>query len=546
VRSSTQHPLLPAECQERYRTDGLWTDETLFDLLLGAAAAAPERPLYLGPEPRTYGEVARAALGLAGRLRRAGVGPGDVVVAPLVNGWPATAMSAAAAGAGAVLAPLPSRSTPAQVGRLAAATKAVALAISGAVLARPDWDSDAIERVRGEAPSLRLLLLADEAAAPDWALRVLERFGDACAGPAAEGLPRVDAGALGLLLSTGGTTGPAKVVMHQHQAAVYAARQYRDTCGLAASDRLLQVGPFGHASGTIFTLYPPILAGAAIVPVAPWSADAFALAAEHHSATWSLLSGTHVHDLVALPAGAEGRLSTLRGISAGSGSDALFAEAERRFGFKIRRMYGLTECLGNSIMPAAAPEASRTMRDGLAFHGTEHVVVAPGTEMPLPAGQAGELLIRGPSLFAGYFGRSDLTAAAVMASGFFRTGDLMTLDEDGFCKYVGRLKDVIRRGGVNIDPLEVERALLTHPAVRDATVVGVPDQRLGERTAAVVVARPGAEPTLAALNAHLAAQEVPLQARPELLFTVAALPLTEYGKHDKNAVRALVQGLAAR
>ena len=121
------HPLLPRDCQERYRARGLWTDETLLDLLLAAARAAPDRPLYVSAEAdtsRTYGQVAGDALRLAAHLLRAGVKRGDAVVAPLVNGWPAAAVSAAVAGAGAVLAPLPSRANPAQAIRLAATLQA--------------------------------------------------------------------------------------------------------------------------------------------------------------------------------------------------------------------------------------------------------------------------------------------------------------------------------------------------------------------------------------------------------------------------------------
>jgi acyl-CoA synthetase (AMP-forming)/AMP-acid ligase II len=540
------HPLLPADCQERYRAEGMWTDETLFDLLLASAGAAPDRPLYLAPSTRTYGQVAADALGLAAHLLRAGVKAGHAVVAPLVNGWPAAAVSAAVAGAGAVLAPLPSRVSPAQAIRLAATLEAPAMAVSGAVLARPDWDAGALDRMRREAPSLRLLLLADEAAAPAWARKRLLSLAEVCAGGGAAELPRVEAGSVGLLLSTGGTTGPAKVVMHRHAGVVYAARQYQQACGLTEADRVLQVGPFGHASGTIFTLYPPILAGSAIVPVAPWSPLAFAEAAEGTAATWGLLSGTHVHDLLSLDPAEDGRLRTIRGITAGSGSDALFGDAERRFGFAIRRMYGLTECLGNAIMPSDAPAGRRMTRDGRAFAGTEHRVVAPGGEEQLPPNAVGEMLVRGPSLFNGYLGRTDLTAEAVGEDGFLRTGDLMTIDGLGFIKYVGRLKDVIRRGGVNIDPLEVERVLVTHPAIRDVAVVGVPDERLGERAAAVVVLHSGRSPDLAGLSAYLAEREVPLQSRPELLFTVDALALTEYGKHDKTALRKMLAELAAR
>lgn len=538
------HPLLPAALQASYLKAGLWRDEDLYRVLGAQASARAGAPLYLEPAVVTYGEAFLRARVLARRLLRVGGGP---VVAPLVNGWPAAVVSAGVAGAGGILAPLPGRSTPAQVLRLAAALEAPTIIISGRVLKRSEWDASFLARLAAEAPSVREVLLADPVEAPGWAVSALTTLDAAVAGPDHElALPVVDAGAVGLLLSTGGTTGPAKLVAHSHTGIAYSARQYQEACRLGTDDRLLQVGPFGHASGTIFTLYTAILAGAAIAPLPIWSAAAFAEAVARTEATWTLLSGTHVHDLLTLPAAADSRLATLRGMSAGSGSDRLFGEAERRFGIVIQRMYGLTECLGNSIMPATASAERRMVRDGLAFAGVEHLVVRPGTRAELRAGETGEMLVRGPSLFAGYHGRLDLTAEVVDADGFFRTGDLMTRDELGYVTYVGRMKDVIRRGGVNIDPMEVERVLITHPAIADCAVIGIHDERLGERPAAAVVLRDGPPPELADLVDYLAEREIPPVARPEFLYTLGALPLTEFGKHDKVALRKLLAEDAAR
>ena len=540
------HPLLPAELQARYRAEGLWSDDTFFSLLETSAAAAADRPLYLEPEVRTYGEATAAARALAQHLVASGVKPGDGVVTPLVNGLPAAVVSAAVAGAGGRLAPLPSRAHPAQAISLAATLEAPVLIVSGEVLARGEWDAGVLDRIRRESPSVRLILLADAGAAPDWARERLPTLESAVAANAAAELPPVDAGAIALLLSTGGTTGPAKVVMHTYAGPVFAAREYARIARLTAEDRVVQVGPFGHASGTIFTLYPPVMAGAAVVPLVGWDPVAFASAVESAEATWTHLSGTHVHDLLALDPVHDAKLRSLRGISAGSGSDQLFREAERRFGFQIQRIYGLTECLGNSLVPAGAPDDRRLHCDGRGFDGIEYRVVSPGTDDPLPPGTPGEMFVRGPSLFAGYLGRPEATAEVVRDDGFLATGDLMTCDEQGYIKYVRRLKDVIRRGGINIDPLALERSLLTHPEVHDVAVVGVPDGRLGERAAAVVVPTRGAKPELADLTGFLAEREVPLGSRPELLYLVDALPLTEYGKHDKNAIRRLVAQLIAR
>lgn len=534
------HPLLPAELQARYCAEGLWTGETFFDLLERAATAAPDHSLYLEPESRTYGEAAVAARALAAHLLGAGIKPGDGIVAPLVNGFAVAVVSAAVAAIGGQLAPLPSRANPGQAVLLAATLQAPAIIISGKVLARPEWDRGVLERIKHEAPSVRVLLLADAAAAPAWAQDAILPLESTLMSLETPKLPVVDAGAIGILLSTGGTTGPAKVVMHSHAGPVYAAREYARVARLTASDRVVQVGPFGHASGTIFSLYPPVMAGASLVPLVAWDPLAFADAVEAAQATWTHLSGTHVHDLLALDAASDAKLRSLRGISAGSGSDDLFGEAESRFGFRIQRIYGLTECLGNSLVAADAPDECRLHRDGMGFTGIEYRVVKPGTDEQLPPGTPGEMLVRGPSLFAGYLGRPDATAEAVRPDGYLVTGDLMTLDAQGYIKYVGRLKDVIRRGGINIDPIALERLLLSHPLIHDIAVVAVSDERLGERVAAVVVAARDTEPALEDITAFLADREVPVQSRPEMLYIVGALPRTEYGKHDKNAIRRLV------
>ena len=343
---------------------------------------------------------------------------------------------------------------------------------------------------------------------------------------------QTDTGAPFLLLSTGGTTGPSKVVMHAENAVVYAATQYSRRSEMSPQDRILSAGPFGHASGTVFTLYAPIIAGAAVLPIARWDAAQASADVHRHGVTWCLLSGTHIYDLLQLGDECTSMWSSVRGLSAGSGSDERYIAAEERFGIRIRRMYGLTECMGHALMPADAPDKVRMARDGLPFDGIECFIEG--------GGETGEYLVRGPSLMLGYLDRPDLTAEAVTPEGFLRTGDNMSIDDNGFVRYVGRLKDVIRRGGINIDPLELERILVQHADVNDITVVGMPHPRLGEQAVAVIVPRPGAEPGLGDLTALLAERDVPRQSFPEHVVIVDDLPKTEFGKHNKVRVKQML------
>ncbi|XVQ11050.1 class I adenylate-forming enzyme family protein [Spirillospora sp. CA-255316] len=527
------HPLLPRELQDSYRDSGLWRDTGLMRILVEQARRSPDAPLYVGDDPRTYAEVAVAARRFAAFLLDRGVRPGHTVVAPLVTGWEATAVLAAASGIGARLAPLPSRATRSQVRGLLDATDAAAVVISGRVLARGDWQ-DTVEELRTKTPGVRALVLTDAAHAPAWASD-LPDLTSACAGFEPAEVGRTDPGAPFLLLSTGGTTGPSKVVMHSENAAVYAAAQYAERCGLTSRDVILSTGPFGHASGTVFTLYAPIIAGASVLPAARWEPRATSRAVDRHAVTWCLLSGTHIYDMLELDDEHVALWSSVRGLSAGSGSDERYAAAERRFGIRIRRMYGLTECMGHAVMPVDAPQDVRMARDGLPFDGVECFIEG--------GGDTGEYLVRGPSLMLGYLHRPELTAETVTGDGYLHTGDIMSIDGSGFVRYVGRLKDVIRRSGINIDPLELERLLVRHPDVNDISVVGVPHPRLGEQAVAVIVPRPGSEPTLADLTGLLAEHDVPRQSHPEQVVLVEELPKTEFGKHNKAMVRQMLADL---
>jgi acyl-CoA synthetase (AMP-forming)/AMP-acid ligase II len=536
VMSPSAHPLLPPELQAYYRDSGLWQDTNLMQILAEQARRAPEAPLYAGDDPKTYAEVAGEARRFAAFLLERGVGVADTVVAPLISGWEATAVVAAVSCIGARLAPLPSRASRSQLLGLVDATGAAAVVISGRVLARGDW-KDTLAAVEAKAPRLRALVLTDAAHAPAWATGLPDLSALSSGFEPAE-VRQTDTGAPFLLLSTGGTTGPSKVVMHAENAAVYAATQYARRCELSPQDRMLSAGPFGHASGTVFTLYAPIIAGAAVLPAGRWDAVQVSRDVQRYGVTWCLLSGTHIYDMLQLDDEHAAIWSSVRGLSAGSGSDERYTAAERRFGFRIRRMYGLTECMGHALMPTDAPEDVRMVRDGLPFTGTECFIDG--------GGDTGEYLVRGPSLMLGYLGRPELTAETVTSDGFLRTGDVMSVDDNGYVRYVGRLKDVIRRGGINIDPLELERLLIQHPDVDDVTVVGMPHPRLGEQAVAVIVTRAGTEPALADLTALLAERDVPRQSHPERVVIVDDLPKTEFGKHNKAMVKQMLADMEAR
>jgi non-ribosomal peptide synthetase component E (peptide arylation enzyme) len=256
---------------------------------------------------------------------------------------------------------------------------------------------------------------------------------------------------------------------------------------------------------------------------------------------WTMCVPTMVLQLAAV---AEG--PALRGVSAitvGGGPMNLAAlrRAETALGTTILRVFGMSECLGHTSPGPADPPEIRLGRDGRPFPGTD-VRVVTETGEALPVGQTGHAQVRGPSLFLGYARGGAVQPAGLTRDGFLPTGDLVRRHNDGTITVMGRAKDVIIRGGRNIDITEIERAVASCPHVAQACVVPVPDDVLGERIAMLVVSSDGAPVDLAEITTHLADLGLSKAKWPEFLFCVKDLPQTKVGKLD----RAGATGLAGR
>jgi acyl-CoA synthetase (AMP-forming)/AMP-acid ligase II len=199
--------------------------------------------------------------------------------------------------------------------------------------------------------------------------------------------------------------------------------------------------------------------------------------------------------------------------------------AEQSFRATVLDEYGLTEA---SAIVVNRPGGDRRAEScGKPFPGTVRVVDAAGNDVP--PGTSGEIVVRGPTLFPGYLDDAELNAAAFLPGGWFRTGDLGSLDDDGFLYLTGRLTEMIDRAGEKIAPAEIDRLLLAHPTVRDAAAFGVPDSRLGEDIVAAVAPQPGVRIMPRELRRwlldHLSGYKVPRR-----IWLVAEIPRTETGK----------------
>lgn len=259
---------------------------------------------------------------------------------------------------------------------------------------------------------------------------------------------------------------------------------------------------------------------------------------------WTMLVPTMALQLSVVEDSAGG-LSTLRAMTVGGGpmNQRSLAEAEHKLGTTFLRVFGMSECLGHTTPRLDDPPAIRLGRDGRPFAGTVVRAVDPAGNA-LPADEIGDAQVKGPSLFVGYARGGVPVPPELTADGFLATGDLVEVAVDGSIRVMGRQKQIIIRGGRNIDINEVEAAVAGLPGVVQVCVVPVPDDLLGERAAALVVTD-GAPLALDDVTEQLSAADFPKFKWPEYVFTVADLPQNRVGKLSRPEAVRLASRLAA-
>ncbi|MGH2793312.1 MAG: AMP-binding protein, partial [Actinomycetota bacterium] len=247
---------------------------------------------------------------------------------------------------------------------------------------------------------------------------------------------------------------------------------------------------------------------------------------------------TFLQTLAEHPSMAKHDLSSFRLFSTGGANipAEMIRAAEATLGCTVKRAYGSTEVPTLTATAFEDPEDLRLGTDGRAIDAAElRIATRAGAEVP--TGDEGEIWARSPEVFIGYR-NGDLDEGAFTEDGWFRTGDLGRVDEAGYLRVTGRLKDIIIRGGENISVKEVEDLLAEHPAVADVAIVGMPDPLLGERACAFVATRKGATLTFEEMTAFLGDREIATQKIPERLEVRAKLPKTASGKVLKQQLRA--------
>ena len=485
-------------------------------------ARHPERVLLEGDGGvHSRGAVGQRALRVAAALRAAGVRPGDRVVLSLPkNAWLA-ACHVGALAAGAVVAPVdPAHPDAALAGLVRRAEPALGLA-------------DAALAARGLrfAPWLRWWCPGEEPPAG------AERL--AGEGPRAAGAVPRGADDLALLVFTSGTTGTPKGVPLSHGNLASNLDALARVWEWGEGDRLLHVLPAFHLHGLGVALYGSLRAGNALILHERFDAERVLREAGSAGATLLMAVPTMLHRLVqAAPAGAGRALAGLRAVISGSAplAPALFASFRERFGLEPVERYGMTETLMSASNPVRGLRKPGSVGPPLA--GVQIELHDPASGAAAGRGP-GEVWVRGPNVFRGYW-RDPEASAAAFADGWFRTGDLGRLDEDGYLFLVGRAKELIVTGGYNVSPVAVEQALGAEgdPRIAELAVAGVADAELGERVVAFAVALdPGEWRAIEASLRARAEERLPRYARPRAYVRVEGLPRNALGKVERARLR---------
>ena len=341
-----------------------------------------------------------------------------------------------------------------------------------------------------------------------------------------------------VILHTSGTTALPKRVPRSHGNITAAARVARDSTRLTPDDVLLLTAGIHHNMG-LADFLAALLSGGSCVVTPGFDPREYPGWLQEHRPTWTVLTPAELNLLLdhaaasgrELVAGPQSRLRAIRA-EAQAMTPGTLARAERSLRAPVLSGYGMTET-GNITKFGPDEQDRRVGSCGRSWGIAIRVVDESGRDVA--PGTAGEVVVRGPTVFAGYLDDAEATAAAFLSDGWFRTGDNGYLDDDGFLFLTGRRGEMINRGGEKIAPVEVDQALASHPAVAGAAVFPVPDARLGEDIVAAVVLKPGVTATPRELRTWLLDRLAPFKV-PRRIWIVAALPQTSTGKVQRGVL----------
>lgn len=540
--------------EDRYQPDqvksyydaGLWQSKSFYGLLDERAQAHGDRRfVFDSTTSLTYADYREQALRLAVGLKRKGIEPGDRVAVQLPNWTEFPVIAAALSRIRAIIVPIMPIYRGDEVG--------YTLQHSGAVAAFTCEEMkgfnhlEMFKELRADAPDLRFLV----AVRPSGAVEESTGFSyqDLLAEGSREEL-EAEAGEDSspddgfLIVYTSGTTNRPKGCYHTFNTLHASARAMADSLDYSGDDVQFGPSPVTHSTGLVTSVVLPMIVGAQTHFMEAWDPEEALRRIEEHKCTAAVTATPFLQMLMGAYDPAKHDPSSMRiWVCAGSPiPGSVVQEAAKVLtGCRTLSLYGRSENMTTTMCTLEDPPERSATSDGSAVKGCEVKIVDPeGNEVA--RGEEGDISFRGPSHMLEYYNDPEQTKALFTADGFSRSGDLGRMDADGYVRVTGRLKDIVIRGGMNISAREIEDHLLSHPSVASVAVVGMPDERLGEKVCAYVILKPGAEPLSVPQAAEfLKSHGVATQKLPERIEITDGFPMTATGKVQKHLLRADVE-----
>lgn len=524
--------------RERYYQAGYWQDQSLGQLIAASVAAHPDKAAVADASGHSisYRELDDKASRLAAFLEARGVGVGDVVTMHLPNWWQTAVVTFAALKLGAVINPLPPTYGWKDLAFIMNKSGAKAVIVPGRFRS-VDYTEHLVRIAPELAVSPAIVVIGAGNAA------IGSTFDEALAGPPLAQARDAAADDAALLLFTSGSESKPKGVVHTHNTAIYGERALSGTLQLDSQDVCFMASPVTHTSGFMHGILMTLMTGATVSLLDIFKGDTAVDQMIASRATWTMGATPFLSDVVDSLERSSKRLPDLRYfLCGGAPIPEVVVRRAQAVGVRVLSIYGSTESPPHTVTWPEDPIEAAWQADGRALPGVE-VRAVDEDGRALPPGQQGEQWSRGPHAFIGYLDEPALTTQALDADGWYHSGDLATVGAQGSVRIVGRIKDMIIRGGQNISAREVEDILLEHPACQSVAVVGLPDERLGELGCAVMVCHPGKTLDFEDMKQFLMDRGVARFKLPEHLVLRDALPATPSGKVQKFKLREELKNL---
>ena len=536
---ATVHDRYSDEEIARFYAQGLWTRDTLHSALEEQVGLRGDK--VFGTDTTTsltFRDVHEQSLALAVGLRRRGIGPGDRVAVQIPSWTEFFVIATALSRIGAVIVPIMPIYRRDDVGYVLAAAEVKAAFTAQEFrgfahgelfvdLARTSAHLETVVVLRGDRVPAGAVSFAD----------MLVQTAD----PAAEIGPGVGPDDPFVIVFSSGTTARPKGCLHTFNTMACGARLLGRGWGYSDADVQFGPSPVTHTTGLVTSFILPLLHGAASHLMEQWDPVLGLEQIREFGCTGCVSATTFLQMLMNVYDPAVHDASSMRfWTAAGAPIPGSFVTTARSMfpDMTVQSLYGRTENITTTMCTVDDDPERSTTSDGKALP-LQEVRIVDGEGDEVPRGEEGDIAYRGAMNCLEYIGQPEETAANYTADGFHRSGDLGRMDADGYVRVTGRLKDIVIRGGMNISVRQVEDLLAAHPDVGEVAVVGMPDERMGEKVCCYVVPRPGRPvPTLADIRDYLVGEGLAIQKVPERLEVADGLPTTATGKIQKHLLRA--------